>query len=79
MLGAVKTEFAKFGDSLDVVSKKLEEASNKMSETTRRSRAVERKLREVEALPDDRTAELLLSLGAQQPDDEPPVKTNGLE
>jgi DNA recombination protein RmuC len=78
MLGAVKTEFAKFGDSLDAVSKKLEEASNKMSETTRRSRAVERKLREVEALPGDSTAELLLSLGAQQPDDEPPEKANGL-
>jgi DNA recombination protein RmuC len=60
MLGAVKTEFKKFGDSLEAVSKKLEEASNKMSETTRRSRLVQRKLKEVEALPEDRTAELLL-------------------
>ncbi|MBS0215094.1 MAG: DNA recombination protein RmuC [Proteobacteria bacterium] len=52
-LGAVKTEFGKFGASLDAVKKKLAEASNKIDETGVRSRAIERKLRGVEALPQD--------------------------
>ena len=50
-LGAVKTEFAKFGSALDAVQKKLQEASNKIEDTSRRSRVLSRKLREVEALP----------------------------
>jgi DNA recombination protein RmuC len=50
-LGAVKTEFSKFGTALDGVKKKLEEASNKIDETSRRSRALTRKLRDVESLP----------------------------
>jgi DNA recombination protein RmuC len=48
----------RFGDSLGAVSRKLEEASNKMTDTTRRWRSVERKLREVEALPESRVAEM---------------------
>ncbi len=51
-LGAVKTEFGKFGVVLDGVKKKLQEASNKIDETGVRSRAIERKLRGVEALPE---------------------------
>lgn len=50
-LGAVKTEFGKFGGVLDSVQKKLQEASNKIEETSRRSRVLSRKLRDVEALP----------------------------
>ena len=50
-LGAVKTEFAKFGGALDAVQKKLQEASNKIEDTSRRSRVLSRKLRDVEALP----------------------------
>ena len=51
ILGQVKTEFANFGDSLEAVKKKLQEASNKMDDVGRRSRAVERQLRSVEGLP----------------------------
>ncbi|GAC1626920.1 MAG: DNA recombination protein RmuC [Nevskia sp.] len=51
ILGAVKTEFSKFGDVLDKVKKKLDEASNQIDETGKRSRAIERRLRGVEALP----------------------------
>jgi DNA recombination protein RmuC len=58
-LGAVKTEFAKFGTVLDGVKKKLDEASNKIDETGRRSRAMARTLREVEALPADDSQRLL--------------------
>lgn len=58
-LGAVKTEFAKFGTVLDGVKKKLDEASNKIDETGRRSRAMARTLREVEALPAEDSQRLL--------------------
>jgi DNA recombination protein RmuC len=58
-LGAVKTEFAKFGTVLDGVKKKLDEASNKIDETGRRSRAMARTLREVEALPSEESQRLL--------------------
>ncbi|MDQ3618234.1 MAG: DNA recombination protein RmuC [Pseudomonadota bacterium] len=58
-LGAVKTEFAKFGVVLDGVKKKLDEASNKIEETGRRSRVLTRKLRDVEALPADESQRLL--------------------
>jgi DNA recombination protein RmuC len=50
-LGSVKTEFARFGESIDAVKKKLQEASNKMDDVGLRSRAVERQLRVVEELP----------------------------
>lgn len=48
LLGAVKTEFGKFGTTLDGVNKKLEQASKTMEGAARRSRAIERKLRDVE-------------------------------
>jgi DNA recombination protein RmuC len=51
VLGAVKTEFARYGEVLDKVKKKLEEASSQIEQTGVRSRAISRKLREVEALP----------------------------
>ena len=52
LLGAVKTEFGKFGDILAGVKKKLDQASQTMDDAARRSRAIERKLRVVEELPD---------------------------
>ncbi len=51
LLGAVKSEFGKFGDVLEKTQKKLQEASNTIDSAARRSRAIERKLRTVEALP----------------------------
>jgi DNA recombination protein RmuC len=59
ILAAVKTEFGKFGESLSVVSKKLQEASNKIEDSAKRSRAVERTLRNVEALPEPEAVGLL--------------------
>ena len=58
-LGAVKTEFGKFGSVLDSVHKKLQEASNKIDETGRRSRAMTRALRDVEALPGEDSQRVL--------------------
>lgn len=51
LLGAVKTEFGKYGTILEKVKTKLVQASNTMDDAARRSRAIERKLRSVEELP----------------------------
>ncbi|MFN3305081.1 MAG: DNA recombination protein RmuC [Roseateles sp.] len=64
VLGAVKTEFGKFGDVLAKAKKKLEEAGNTLDAAEVRTRAMTRKLKTVEALPDDATQQLLqLGLG----------------
>jgi DNA recombination protein RmuC len=52
LLGAVKTEFSTFGAILDKTKKKLQEASNSIESAATRSRAIERKLRNVQNLPD---------------------------
>lgn len=59
VLGAVKTEFGKFGDVLSKVKKKLDEASNTIDETGVRTRAIQRQLKQVEALPEGETARVL--------------------
>lgn len=59
LLGAVKTEFTTFGDILDKTQKKLQEASNVIDRAGVRTRAIERKLRNVQELPKDETASLL--------------------
>ncbi len=51
VLGSVKSEFSKFGDVLEKTQKKLQEASNTIHLATTRTRAIERHLRTVEALP----------------------------
>ena len=61
LLGAVKTEFQKYGEVLDRVQRKLAEASRTIDdEVGRRTRAIQRKLREVEAVPGPETARVLL-------------------
>jgi DNA recombination protein RmuC len=59
LLGAVKNEFGKFGDVLKTVRKKLDEAGKHLDTTTTRTRAIERKLRDVELLPGEQTQQLL--------------------
>jgi len=51
LLGAVKTEFGKFGDILEKTHKKLQEASNTIDDASRKSRTIERKLRLVQESP----------------------------
>ena len=51
LLGAVKSEFGKFGEILDKTQKKLQEASNTIDDTSKRTRVIERKLKDVQALP----------------------------
>ena len=59
LLGAVKTEFGKFGDLLDKTGKKLQEAGNSIDNAARRSRAIERKLKDVQELPQAEAFDLL--------------------
>ena len=68
LLGAVKTEFGKFGDILERTQKKLQEASNTIDQAATRSRAIERKLRTVEAIPVAETAALLPEMDLVAPD-----------
>lgn len=51
LLGTVKSEFMKFGDILDKTNKKLLEISSTMELASKKSRTIERKLKNVEALP----------------------------
>jgi DNA recombination protein RmuC len=51
LLATVKTEFGKFGEALSAVKEKIDQASRKMEDVDVRSRAITRKLRDVEELP----------------------------
>ena len=51
LLAGVKTEFGKFGEALATVKEKLDQASRKMEDVDVRSRAITKKLRDVEELP----------------------------
>jgi DNA recombination protein RmuC len=51
LLAAVKTEFGKYGEVLGKVQRKLREASNTIDSAAVRTRAIERKLRDVQELP----------------------------
>lgn len=66
VLGAVKTEFGKFGKVLDAVSKKLEQAQNEITQTGVRSRAIEKQLRAVESLPVPQAEQLLGELSVME-------------
>ncbi|HCJ58362.1 DNA recombination protein RmuC [Lutispora sp.] len=59
LLGAVKSEFGKFGDILEKTNKKLHEASKTIEDATKKSRTIERKLKDVEALPVEEAAPAL--------------------
>ena len=58
-LGAVKTQFTKFGDLLDGVQKKLEESAHKIESAKTTSRQIERKLKDVEELPEKESVKLI--------------------
>ena len=60
VLGAVKTEFGKFGGMLEKVQKNLQNAGDQLEEVMgKRTRAIERKLRQVEALPVEDSSKML--------------------
>ncbi len=59
LLAAVKTEWTKYGDVLVAVEKKLHQASNTIEKAKVRSRAVGRKLKDVQELPAGEVATIL--------------------
>ena len=61
-LGAVKTEFGKFGEVLAAAKRQLETVAKSIDTAENRSRQMEKKLKDVEALPEPEAA-LLLEAG----------------
>ena len=58
-LGAVKTQFSKFSELLEGVQKKLQESANKIESAKTTSRQIERKLKDVEELPESESVKLI--------------------
>jgi len=52
VLGQVKTEFAKFGEVVEATRKSIDAAAKKFEQVDVRTRAIQRKLRDVQELPD---------------------------
>lgn len=70
VLAAVKTEFAKFGEVLLTVKRQLETASRSIEKTGVRTRAMERKLRSVEQLPEHEAVEVFAAGVLEVADDD---------
>ena len=58
-LGAIKTQFGKFGDLLEGVQKKLQESANKIESAKTSSRQIEKQLKDVESLPETESKKLI--------------------
>ena len=52
MLGAIKVEFTRFGDTLDRMRQRLDQATGELNQATTRSRAISRKLDELSSGPE---------------------------
>ena len=75
VLAAVKTEFGKFGGILDKVSKKLRDTQDVLeSEIGVRRRAMDRKLREIEVLPEVDAVSVLELDGPEEPTEDEAVR-----
>ena len=60
LLGAVKTEFDKFGNVVEAAQKRLEQAGNELDKlVTTRTRMIQRKLAQVTSLPDAEATALI--------------------
>ena len=59
MLGAIKTQFGKFGDTLENVQKKIDAAGREIGEASQRHRVITNRLARVEELPVTEAAQLL--------------------
>ncbi len=68
VLGAVKTEFVKFGDVLAKVKTQTQTVLNTLAQAETRSNVMNRALKNVEAVPEAQTAALLPGLNANEAD-----------
>jgi DNA recombination protein RmuC len=72
VLGAIKTEFEKFGGMLEKAQKSIHTASNQLDELVgKRTKAIQRRLRDVESLPQKEAAVFLPLTDAETDSDEP--------
>ena len=69
LLGAVKTEFGKFGDVIEKVQKKIQEAGNAIDSAASKTKTIQRKLKNVQELPAADSAKLL-PLELEEPEGE---------
>ncbi|MCL2148295.1 MAG: DNA recombination protein RmuC [Methanomassiliicoccaceae archaeon] len=69
LLGAVKTEFGKFGDVMDNIKRKIDSAAKEIDTVGVRSRAIERRLRSVGELPAGQSALLIDGRGDEVADE----------
>jgi DNA recombination protein RmuC len=70
LLGVVKTEFSTFGAILDRTQKKLQEASHTIEKAATRSRAIEKKLKNIQEIPLGDTQKLLEDVEVAETDQE---------
>ena len=77
VLGAVKTEFAKFGEVLAKTKKKLDEASHSIDQAQTRANVMQRKLKSVEGLPTSRAQALLPMAAADELNDNAAERDGG--
>jgi len=73
LLGAVKTEWTKYGEMLDAVQKRIHQASETIEKAQIRTRAIGRKLRNVQELPIEESS-VMLSLPLDDEDGESVVE-----
>jgi len=69
LLGAVKTEFNRFSGILEKTHKKLQEASNTIESATKKSKTIERKLKDVQGLPQAKAIKMLESSAEDEGED----------
>jgi DNA recombination protein RmuC len=71
VLGAIKTEFGKFGGMLEKAQKNLHTATNQLDELVgKRTKAIQRRLRDVESLPQGEAAAYLPEIGENEAGEE---------
>ena len=66
LLGAVKTEFGRFGEWLTKVREQVRTVSNTLDNADTRTRQMQRALKEVEALPNEQSTQILPVLGESE-------------
>jgi DNA recombination protein RmuC len=70
MLGEIKTAFGRFGETLDAIHKRLEQATNSVEDARKKSKTIQNKLRSVEVLPGLNAEVLLEENTLIQPEEE---------
>ncbi len=60
LLGEIKSDFFKFGDLLDKISKKLKEVSDIIEDASKKTKTIQKKLKDVETLPQQTEQKMLL-------------------